>query len=71
MATDPQQRRNELSRYAGLTGQFLAGLAITVWGGIKVDEWLKIGTPLTVWALPLLFITGIIIKIIKETGRKK
>lgn len=71
MATDPQLKKNELFRYAGLTGQFLAGLAITVWGGMKIDEWLKIGTPLAVWVLPLLLISGIIIKIVKETGRKK
>ncbi len=59
-----------LKRYAGLSGQFLAGLAITVYGGIKLDEWLKLSIPLAVWALPLLFITGIIIRLIIDTGKK-
>jgi len=51
--------------------QFLVAIAIGVYGGMKTDEWLKFKTPLAVWLLPLLIITGVIIKIIKDTSTKK
>lgn len=51
--------------------QFLVAIAIAVYGGMQIDKWLKFETPLAVWLLPLLIITGIIIKIIKDTSTKK
>lgn len=60
-----------LLKYAGFTTQFLVGIAIAVFGGMKLDEWMKLSFPLAVWLLPLLLITGVIIKIIQETGKKK
>ncbi|RYY49883.1 MAG: AtpZ/AtpI family protein [Chitinophagaceae bacterium] len=60
-----------LLKYAGMATQFLVAIAIGVYGGLQLDKWLKFQTPLAVWLLPLLIITGIIIKIIKDTSSKK
>lgn len=57
-------------KYAGLTMQFLVSIALGIFVGVKADKWLQFSFPLLVWLLPLLMITGIIIKIIKETDRK-
>ncbi len=62
---------NLLWRYAGLATQFLVGIGIAVYGGLQLDKWLKIKIPLAVWVLPLLLITGVIYKIIKDTAKKK
>ena len=62
---------NLLWKYAGLATQFLVGIGLAVYAGIKFDEWLKLKTPLAVWVLPLLLITGVIVKIIKDTAAKK
>lgn len=62
---------NFLWRYAGMATQFLVAIAIALYGGMMLDEWIKPGLPLTVWLLPLLIIVGIIIKIVKDTSLKK
>ena len=62
---------NYLLRYAGLATQFLIGIGLMVFGGLKADEYFKFGMPLLVWILPLLLIISVIIKIIKETSSKK
>jgi hypothetical protein len=51
--------------------QFLVSIGLCVFIGLKTDKWLHISSPLLVWLLPLLVITGIILKIIKETAKKK
>ncbi|MEP6949299.1 MAG: AtpZ/AtpI family protein [Ginsengibacter sp.] len=61
----------QLLRYAGLATQFLVSIGLCVFIGLKADKWLHISIPLLVWLLPLLIITGIILKIIKETAKKK
>ncbi len=58
-------------RYIGLTTQFLVAIGIAVYGGMALDKWMTITIPLAVWLLPLLVITGVIIKIIKDTGKKQ
>ena len=60
-----------LWKYAAMATQFLVAIAIAVFGGMQLDKWIKPGMPLAVWLLPLLFITGIILKIIKDTSTKK
>jgi hypothetical protein len=60
-----------LWKYAGLATQFLVAISIAVFGGLQIDTWMKWRMPLAVWLLPLLFITAIIIKIIKDTSAKK
>jgi len=62
---------NQLLKYAGLATQFLIGIGLSVYGGLHIDRWLSFKTPLAVWILPLLMITGVIIKIIKDTSQKK
>lgn len=65
-----QESNKQLMKYAGLTMQFLVSIALGIFVGVKADKWLQFSFPLLVWLLPLLMITGIIIKIIKETDRK-
>jgi hypothetical protein len=63
--------KNLLMKYAGLAVQFLAGIGLFVYLGMRIDKWLKLATPVAVWVLPLLLITGVIIKIVKDTAQKK
>ena len=62
---------NLLWKYAGLATQFLVGIGLALYAGLKLDQWLKIKMPLAVWVLPLLLILGVIIKIIIDTASKK
>jgi len=62
---------NSLWKYAGLATQFLLGIGLAVYGGIQLDKLLKLSMPLAVWVLPLLLITAVIIKIVKDTSGKK
>ena len=57
-------------RYAGLGAQFLIAIALGIFVGLKIDEWLKFSFPLLVWLLTLLIIIGMLIKIIKDTDKK-
>lgn len=59
-----------LLRYAGLGFQFLVGIGLAVFAGIKADEWLNISFPLLVWLIPLVIIIGVIIKVVVDTGKK-
>jgi len=59
-----------LIRYAALTTQYPAGIGISVFFGLKIDKWLEFSTPIAVWVLPLLLISGVIIKIAIETSGK-
>ncbi|UAY51492.1 AtpZ/AtpI family protein [Ferruginibacter albus] len=60
-----------LLRYAGLATQLIVLMAITVWAGIRLDERFHVKRPLLVWLLPLLAIISLIVKIIKDTSKKK
>jgi chromate transport protein ChrA len=51
--------------------QFLISIGLAVFIGMKVDKWLHMSMPLLVWLLPLVVIVAIIIKIIKDTSKKK
>ncbi|HEV7331606.1 MAG TPA: AtpZ/AtpI family protein [Flavisolibacter sp.] len=62
---------NDLLRYAGLGAQILVSIGIAVFVGLKADQWLKLSFPLLVWLLPLLVVSTMIYKLIKETGTKK
>ncbi|MCX6324364.1 MAG: hypothetical protein NTZ41_09195 [Sphingobacteriales bacterium] len=62
--------QSDLWRYAGMTMQLLAGIGLFLFLGLKTDEWLKLKTPIAVWGLPLLFILAVIIRIIRDTGKK-
>jgi hypothetical protein len=59
-----------LLKYAGLTTQFMIGIGLFIFLGIKIDNYFKWKTPIAVWVLPLIFIVAIIIKIVLDTGKK-
>ena len=68
----PEKKKNiSLLQYASMGTQLLAGIGIGVFIGLKADNWLKFKIPLFVWILPLLIITGFILKLIKSTSNKK
>ena len=62
---------NDLLRYAGLGGQILVSLGLAVFAGYRVDKWIRMPFPLLVWLLPLLVVSVMIVKLIKETSKKK
>jgi hypothetical protein len=51
--------------------QFLVAIGFSVWLGQRLDRWSGFGTPVFVWVLPLLVITGLIIKAVRDTTPKK
>ena len=57
-------------RYAGMVMQFFVSIGIAVFIGLKADGWMQTRMPVWAWLLPLLVITGIIIKVFRDTGRK-
>ena len=58
-----------LLRYAGMATQFFVSIGVSLWLGHKADLWLWPGSPVLVWLLPLLVITGLIIKIVRDTAK--
>jgi hypothetical protein len=62
---------NDLMRYAGLGAQILVSIGIAVFAGLKTDQWLGMPFPLLVWLLPLLVVSLMIYKLIKETSKKR
>jgi hypothetical protein len=72
---DPQQKprsnASEMMRYAGLGAQFFITIGIAVFAGFKADKWLRIPLPLLVWLLPLIALSLLIYKLVKETAQRK
>jgi Putative F0F1-ATPase subunit Ca2+/Mg2+ transporter len=68
---DPDDRRRELLRYAGLSSQVVASVGISVFLGMKADKWLKLSFPILSWALPLLVIVVLLINLIRSGPGKK
>src|SRR4051812_12449008 len=64
--TPNKRSYNDLVRYSSIGTQIFAALGIAVFIGLKVDKWLKISAPLLVIILPVLVLSGIIYKIVKE-----
>lgn len=62
---------NDLLRYAGLGAQILVSIGIAVFVGLKLDGWIHLSFPLLVWLLPLVVVSLMIYKLIKETSKKK
>jgi len=63
--------RQELLRYAGLSSEVLVSVGLSLFIGIKADKWVALSFPLFSWALPLLVIVVLIIKLIKDGTRNK
>lgn len=70
LMNNQNNNNNLLWRYAGLATQFMVGIALALFVGLKMDQWLKIKMPLAVWGLPLLLIIAVIIRIIKDTAKR-
>jgi F0F1-type ATP synthase assembly protein I len=71
--TDPNPDKNPnklLMQYAGLAAQLAAGLLLTVYLGMWIDKWARLGIPVFIWVLPLLLIIGMILKAIRDTSKK-
>lgn len=62
---------NDVMRYAGLGAQILVAIGIAVFAGLKLDQWIRVPFPLLVWLLPLVVVSLMIYKLIKETSAKK
>lgn len=56
-------------RYAALGTQLLVAIGLSVFIGIKLDDWLHT-SPLLACVLPLLTLFGIFYKLMKETAHK-
>jgi len=67
----PPDRRKELLRYAGLSTEVFASVGVSVFLGVKADKWLHVPFPVLAWLLPLLVILLLIIKLLKETSKRK
>ncbi len=63
--------KNIMAAYGSLAAQFLVGTAVTVYGGIWIDKKINAKTPVFTWVLPLLFIIGMLYKIIKDNTSTK
>lgn len=66
-----KQTNKLLWKYAALGSQFFAAIVIGIFIGLKADEWLNTSMPLLVWILPLLFIIGMLIRIVIDTSKKE
>ena len=65
-----QNSSNLLLQYMFLGTQLMVALCLTVFGGLKADQWLKLSFPLCIWILPLLVIILFMVKLIKDTSKK-
>jgi len=61
--------RNLLLYYSGMAAQFLVVIGLMVFAGLKVDNYLAVSFPVFVWLLPLVVITGLIIKAVRDTSK--
>ncbi|MDB5251728.1 MAG: hypothetical protein JWP27_897 [Flaviaesturariibacter sp.] len=58
-------------RYAGLATQLFVAIGISVFAGYKIDKWLHTSLPLLVWLLPLVVLSLLIYKLVKDTSKRK
>jgi len=66
-----EDNRNKLLlQYAGLGFQLLVTLLLSIWVGQWIDRKLNLHFPLLLWILPLLIISGMIVKAIRDTTKK-
>ncbi len=71
MQNKEKSNKELLFQYSALAFQLAAAIGIAVYAGIYVDRWIKISFPLFIWLLPLTVITGMIIKVIRDTSKKQ
>jgi Na+/glutamate symporter len=70
-SNSPQDSRKELLQYAGLSAEVCASVGLSIFFGLKLDKWLRVSFPLFAWALPLLVIVALIVKLIKSSGKRR
>lgn len=72
MKIEKPSKQNDrlLLRYLGFATQIMVSLALAVFAGLKLDNWLSFTTPLLVWILPLLVLSVMIWQVIKDTSKK-
>jgi hypothetical protein len=71
MPKSPQDNRKELLQYAGWSAEVCASVGLSIFIGIKLDKWLGVSAPVFAWALPLLVIVALIVKLIKLSGKRR
>ena len=59
-----------LLRYASLGTQLLVAIGLAVFLGLKTDKWLHT-SPLLACILPLVVLSAIFYKLVRETGKRK
>jgi len=64
-----QNKHSPWLRYAGLAGQLLTLLGLSVYAGIRLDEKFQC-SPIFIIILPLGVLTTTFFKLIKETNKK-
>jgi hypothetical protein len=70
-SSQPPDNRRELLRYAGYSTEVFASVGLSIFVGLKADKGLHLSFPLFAWALPLLVIIVLIIKLVKGASRNK
>ncbi|NCU05974.1 MAG: AtpZ/AtpI family protein [Chitinophagaceae bacterium] len=71
---DPKKYKSTtayLLEYSGLAIQLLVAVGIAVFLGMKTDDWLNLNFHLFAFVLPLLVIVGLLVKVVKDTSKKK
>ena len=70
MSDEKNNDKTSLWKYAGLTFQIMSAIGLSLFGGIKIDEWLNLSIPSFTWILPLFIITAMIVRIVIDTNKK-
>lgn len=72
MTNDEKKKGNNklLLQYAGFATQLLVSLGLGVFIGYWVDKKIAIAVPIFTWLLPLIILSVMFIKVIKDTSRK-
>ena len=66
-----KSNRYFLLKYGSFAIQLLAALLLSIIVGMKVDDIISPDFLLLTWLLPLFIVVGMIIKVMKDTARKK
>jgi hypothetical protein len=59
------------NKYISWGSQLFVGILIVLYAGKRIDEYEKWETPVFTIIFPLVYLTGMMIKLIKDTGNKK
>ncbi|HSU29089.1 MAG TPA: AtpZ/AtpI family protein [Chitinophagaceae bacterium] len=67
----PPGNNRDLLRYASMGTQMLVALGVSLFLGLKADQWFRLHFPLCIWLLPLLVLMGMFWQLARETSKKK